>query len=57
MAFSWSNPRVSPIAVDFGLDSIKLLQLCPGDVPTLMAAAHMTVPPEVRNDHSQRLAF
>lgn len=57
MAFGWSKTRYSPIAVDFGADSLKLLQIIPGDPPQLVAAACAEMPDEVRNDPAARHAF
>ncbi len=57
MAFGWSKTRYSPIAVDFGTDSVKLLQVILGEPPQLIAAAAMDVPPEARTDPSVRANF
>lgn len=57
MAFGLSKQRVSPIAVDFGADSLKLLQVVPEQPAQLVAAAAMVVPPEARGDANARLAF
>jgi type IV pilus assembly protein PilM len=57
MAFGWSKTRYSPIAVDFGTDSIKLLQVILGEPPQLIAAAAMEVPPEARTDVAARQEF
>ena len=57
MAFSWSNPRVSPIAIDLGIDSVKALQIVPGESPQVIAAACVSVPGQVRADPTLRMAF
>lgn len=57
MAFGWSKTRYSPIAVDFGVDSVKLLQVILGEPPQIIAAAAMEVPPEARTDPSVRMPF
>jgi type IV pilus assembly protein PilM len=57
MAFGWSKPSVSPIAVDFGADSLKLLQLIPSDPPQLLLAASAEVPEHARQDPGARHAF
>ena len=60
MAFSLSNfskPRYSPIAIDFGADSLKVLQIVPGDPPQLIAAGRAVLPAEARTDPGARTAF
>lgn len=57
MAFGWSKSRYSPIAVDFGSDSLKLLQVIPSDPPQLAAAAAATVPEHVRSEPTARAEF
>ena len=58
MAFGISNKgRVSPIAIDLGADTIKLLQVVPDETPQLVAAAAAVVPADARTDLSARLAF
>ena len=46
-----------PIAIDFGASSLKLLQLSPGDPPSLIAAASVEVPEGLRTDPAKRLEF
>lgn len=57
MALGFSKPRYSPIAIDFGTDSLKLLQLSLGDPPELVAAARTVIPESARTDASARQAF
>ncbi len=57
MAFGLSKPRFSPIAIDFGSDSLKLLQVIPGDPPQLTAAAAITVPGDARASAATRMTF
>jgi len=57
MGFSLAKQRVSPIVVDFGGDSLKLLQVMPEHPPQLAAAAMVVVPENVRQDVQARLAF
>ena len=65
MALGWSKTRYSPIAVDFGADSLKVLQVIPGqsrrhlpsDPPQLVAAAAAELPEEARKDPSARSVF
>lgn len=46
-----------PIAVDFGASSLKVLQLEGGDAPSLIAAAAVDVPDNIRHDAGKRFAF
>ncbi len=57
MAWGWSKTRYSPIAVDFGADSLKLLQIIPSDPPQMVAAASVDLPEHVRLDPESRHAF
>ncbi len=65
MALGWSKSRPSPIAVDFGADSLKMLQVLPGparkhtlgDPPQLIAAASVQVPEDARSKPTDRYAF
>lgn len=60
MAFGFSKSRVSPIGIDFGADSVKLLQVVPGatpaDTPQLVAAGAAVVPDAARRDAGARVA-
>ncbi len=57
MAFAWTRPRLSPIGVDFGAHSLKLLQIVPGDPPQLVAAASIPTPDDTEHDAVARHAF
>lgn len=57
MMFGWSKHNYSPIGIDFGADSLKLLQVVAGDPPQLIAAAAAEVPINTRTDPSTRYAF
>ena len=57
MAFGFTKNRLSPIAIDFGADSVKLLQVVPGDPPQLVAAGAAIVPEHARQDPAARRAF
>lgn len=57
MAFGKPKSRLSPIGIDFGADSLKLLQIIPGDPSELVAIGSATVPEEARNDLNARQAF
>jgi len=63
MTFAWTRTRCSPIAIDFGAHSLKLLQIMPSAVgvsigpPQMIAAAAVQVPSELRSDSSARYQF
>lgn len=57
MAFSMFSANTSPIAIDFGTASVKLLQTSSGDRPSLVAAAELQVPESIRFDVAQRQEF
>ncbi|MFI4860339.1 MAG: pilus assembly protein PilM [Phycisphaerales bacterium JB063] len=49
---------MSPIAIDFGTDTVKMLQIAAGGSTTqLVAAAGMTVPESARADTASRFAY
>ncbi len=57
MGWGWSKKRYSPIAIDFGADSLKLLQVIPSDPPQLVAAGAIELPEHARIDPAARQAF
>ncbi len=57
MGFSMFSAQSSPIAIDFGSSSVKLLQLSPGDKPAVVAAAELPIPDEIRPDKQKQLDF
>ncbi len=57
MAFGFSKSTVSPIAIDFGFDSLKVLQIHLTDPPQMVAAGTVSVPEDSRRDGSARHAF
>jgi type IV pilus assembly protein PilM len=57
MVFGFSKAKHSPIAVDFGADSLKLLQVSPGDPPSIVAAATEALPEGARQSPTARYAF
>ncbi len=57
MGFSMFSAQSSPIAIDFGTSSVKLLQLSLGDRPTVVAAAELPIPDAIRQDKQKRLDF
>ena len=57
MAFGKPRTRISPIAIDFGADSLKLLQIVPGDTPELVALGSEPLPESARSDLHGRFEF
>ena len=57
MAFGLSKSRFSPIAIDYGADSLKLLQIISTDPPQLVAASAVPIPSEVRFNIALRNDF
>lgn len=55
MVLGFLKPSQSPIAIDFGYSSLKLLQLTPGDIPEVIAAASVEVPESIRRDQARRM--
>lgn len=58
MQLGIKTSNLSPIAVDFGCDQVKLLQVeLDAQMPRLIAAAGRVVPHAIRNDPEQRRTF
>jgi len=57
MALGLLNTTTPPIAVDFGVASMKALQIAQGDHPSLIAASCVETPQELRGDPIARLQF
>lgn len=58
MAFGISKTRLTPIAIDFGSDALKMLQISVGDEATQVVGAGAVVVPEAaRKDSPARYAF
>lgn len=60
MKFAWTKLNHTPIAVDFGAHSVKLLQIAPGRdgaAPQLIAAASMPAPADLAADPAAQGAF
>ncbi len=51
------KPAVLPIAIDFGVSGMKILQVEAGDIPKLVAASFVPTPPELMTDHVARFDF
>ncbi len=50
MGFSMFSAQSSPIAIDFGASSVKLLQISAGERPSILAAAELPIPDAIRAD-------
>lgn len=57
VAMQTINGSTMPIAVDFGVSALKLLQIASGEPPTLIAAASVETPEALLNDPTKRLLF
>lgn len=58
MGFRWVQKNVSPIGIDIGADSVKLLQIArDAQAPRLIGAGRVEIPQEVGHDPSQHAAF
>lgn len=57
MAFGMFSGQASPIAIDLGSSSAKLLQCSMGDSPALLSAAEIPIPDEARGDHERTMAY
>ncbi|MEM7230334.1 MAG: pilus assembly protein PilM [Planctomycetota bacterium] len=51
------SASASPIAVDFGTASVKLLQISRDDRPQIIAAADIPIPDSIRNDNGRLVEF
>jgi Tfp pilus assembly PilM family ATPase len=51
------SPQASPIAIDFGTSSIKLLQISDGERPKITAAAQLPIPVSARTNLEAAIAF
>lgn len=57
MALGFTKPRYSPIAIDFGSDTIKVLQVSLGDPPQLIASASRVIPELYQDENAGRLTY
>lgn len=57
MSFGLLKANTPPIAVDFGVSSLKVLQILPGDSPSLLWSAHAQTPDELLDKPNERLAY
>ena len=57
MAFGMNKSRLSPIAIDFGVDTVKMLQISSGETTQLIGAASLLVDESARKDSTARYTF
>jgi type IV pilus assembly protein PilM len=58
MAFGMNKTRLTPIAIDFGVDAIKMLQInSSSDTTQLIGAGGLVVPERSRKDNAGRYTF
>ncbi len=57
MALGFTKPKYSPIAIDFGADTLKLLQVTLGDPPQLVASACRVIPELYRDESAGRTTY
>jgi len=57
LSMSMFSAQASPIAIDFGSSSVKLLQISPGENPSIQAAVGLRVPDPIRLDRDARIAY
>lgn len=57
MRLSMLPTHCSPIAVDIGTTSVKVMQVAGADRPALVAVAELNVPETIRGDTEKRYAF
>lgn len=57
MGFRIFSNQPSPIAIDFGSTSVKLLQIDTKEKPGILGAAELALPDEVRQDLNARISF
>ena len=57
MALSMFNNQPSPIALDLGASSLKLLQLTSAETPEIIAAAELPVPDSIRSNQTAQFEY
>lgn len=51
------RPSGYPLSVDFGVGALKILQLAPGDTPSIASAVQLDTPDDLLDNPGKRLAF
>jgi Tfp pilus assembly PilM family ATPase len=57
MGIGMFSAQTSPIAIDFGSSSVKLLQIGAGDRPALIGATEIPIPDSIRGENERLMAF
>ena len=57
MGISMFSTHASPIAIDFGTSSVKLLQISGAERPNIVAAAELPIPDAMRFEPAQLLPY
>ena len=57
MALGFTKPRYSPIAIDFGTDTLKVLQVSMGEHTQLVACASQMIPELYRDESAGRITY
>jgi len=57
MSLGLAKGSISPIAIDFGVSSLKVLQLADGDTPSIVGSACMETPAELLTKDAERLQY
>jgi Tfp pilus assembly PilM family ATPase len=57
LSMSMFSAQTSPIAIDFGSSAVKMLQLTPGENPSIQAAVGLRVPDAIRLDRDGRIEY
>lgn len=57
MSLGLAKGSISPIAIDFGVSSLKVLQLADGDTPSIVGSACLDTPPELLGKDAERLQY
>lgn len=57
MSLGLTKGNLSPIAIDFGVSSLKVLQVADGETPSIVASASVETPAELLGKDTERLHY
>ncbi len=57
MSLGLTKGSISPIAIDFGVSALKVLQVADGEVPSIVASASLDTPAELLAKDAERLQY
>ena len=57
MSLGLTKGTISPIAIDFGVASLKVLQLADGETPSVVGSAYLETPAELLAKDAERLQY